>query len=535
MKKLKNLIALLVAISMLVTIAGCGNNSTGRETNAEVSEEEDKYSEHIEFDATFFYSLWNASAGYDLESDPYIQYVLDKFNVTVDILDCAYNTADETSRLWVNGGTMPDTMIWENISRSEMAEYADQGLLKALPDGWEDRWPNLKRMFDATGSADIVTVDGKVYGIPHAVYGNFLAVETMVDNAVVYYRTDFAKQVGMDDMGSDGSVSLEELKEYLTKVGDAGLCENPTLLCDPGSLLGFFQKAYGISGNEFVSTDDGYIWGVQQENYVEMIKEMQEWYNAGLIDPDYYVKETAKAEYREGFSAASVFAGNTGTYTKEVVDPLMDAAGEKLSDETLRAKYWDMFAMAAIEGNDGNVYSSEIRNYWLISSFNPDTDDATVERILDMMDWFCSYEGQASVTCGIPGEDFTIDENNKITILNEDIISGEYQVHPSSYFAVWGYCGDDMQYSAGLPGKYEFEIDLSRKTYEAKWNGKIIPMDPAFDNLVSEAKDNYSVNTGSIVHEIVTQNKDVKSSMEEYIKTNENLWKPVVDDLNTVK
>lgn len=552
------IMSLLVAASMLVTVAGCGSNDeTNKPSSGEKSSEvvessskaegatessaeevevaEKTYDEHIEFDATFHYSLAQASAGHDLESDPLISWILDKFNVTVNQWECATNTAGEKTRLWVNGGTMPDAMTWTSITPSELMDYAEQGLLQPLPDGWEDRWPNLKKMFDATASADQVTIDGKVYGIPHAVNGNFLEVEVPVDNAVLYYRKDFAEQIGMADMGSDGSVSMKELKEYLTKVADAELCENPTLLVDKGNMVGLFKKFFCLNGNTFTPTEDGFIWSLQQEGMVDMIAEMQEWYNAGLIDPDYYVKTTATAEYREGISAASVFAGNTASYSSGVIDKAMEADGKDPTDETERAAYRDKFTMAAIEGIDGTVQCHTIRNYWLITSFSPDTDEATMERILDMMDWFCSYEGQASVTCGIPGEDFTVDEEGKITILNEDIMSGKYEVHPSGFFDVWGYCGDDMQYSMGIPGAYEEEIALSLKTYEAKWNGSIAPLTTAYERLQSEAKDNYSASTSSIIHEIVTQNKDVESNLTAYIEANRNLWQPVVDDLNAGK
>lgn len=502
------------------------------------SAEEKTYDEHIDFTYTGYYSVYQAANGYDIESDEYIQWVKDKFNVSIDQWACDLANSKETIRLWVNGGTMPDSMFWPSISIAELTEYADQGLIQALPEGWEEKWPNLARMIEKSGYGEMVKVDGLTYAIPHAIFGNFNSMEKPVSHNSIYWRKDWAEQVGMADMGADFTINFTELEEYLTKVKEAGLCDNAVLSSAIGTMAVGFRHAVGnVSGNKFVAGEDGYLWQPQQENYVAYIEKMQDWYNRGLLDTDFFVKDNATilTEFQEGYVAATVNSGTLGNY-QSLIDGALTVTDEDKTDEELRAKYRDVYGIATIESDDGNVYVDGIYNYWTVNTFSPECDEATMERILDMTDWFCTPEGEASVTCGIPGQDFTIDENNVITILNEDIISGEYQVCPSGYFSVWGYCSDDMAYAEGVPGSYKVEQQLILDNYAAKQNDSIIyAKDNKAEGLSTEAMKNYSCDITAAVAEIVSNNQDVETALAEFIDANKGLWEPVVADLNAAE
>ena len=557
---MKKSIALLLCGAMALSmVAGCGNAKTAdtsvsegvkeetaeqsstteaAETEAPAEEvaSEKTYDEHIDFTCTGYYSLYQAANGHDIEADPVIQWVEDKFNVTIDQWACEAANAGEEVRLWVNGGTMPDYMVWPSLSVSEMTEYADQGLIQPLPDGWEEKWPNLAKMVKNSGYGEMVKVDGVTYAIPHSVFGNFNSMETPVAHGSLYFRKDWAEQVGMADLGADYTIKFSELKEYLEKVKEAGLCDNPTLGGNVSQITEAFRLSNGINSEDFIATDDGYIWEAEQDGYAEYIQNIQEWYNAGLIDPDFYVKDkgTIQIEFQEGYLAAMYYDGNVGSYGK-LMDNLMTTAGEDKLDEELRATYRDRFGMATIEGEDDMVYAIGIYSYWLLNSFSPECDEATMERILDIVDWYCTPEGQASVRCGIPGEDFSIDENNVITILNEDIISGEYSVSPSAYFNVWGYCGDDIGFAEGIPGSHLAEQKNVLANYAVKQAGTVFPKDNKVHALATEAKKNYSVDINAAIAEIVSGNKDAAVEWPAFIENNRGIWEPVVNDLDALE
>lgn len=557
---MKKSIALLLCGAMaLAMVAGCGSSETAdtsadTEVKEEVKEEaaapaedaaeeapaeepaEKTYDEHIEFTYTGFHSLFQAANGHDIEADPLVQWVEDKFNVTIDQWACESANANEEVRLWVNGGTMPDSMVWPSLPVAELRAYADQELIQPLPEGWEEKWPNVAKMVETSGYGEMVKVDGLTYAIPHATLGNFIELETPVAHTSMYFRKDWAEQVGMPDLGADYKITLAELEEYLTKVADAGLCDNPVLTGNVALATQAFRYANGVNSEDFIAGDDGYIWEPQQENYVAYIEQMQDWYNRGLLDADFYVKDkgTTQTEFQEGFAAAIFFDGGVGNL-QGLMDNLMDVAGENKIDEELRAPYRDRFGVATLVGNDGEVYINGIYNYWMMNTFSPECDEATMERIMDMVEWFCTKEGQASERCGIPGTDFSIDEEGNITYLNEAIVSGEYQVSPSRYFNVWGYAGDDLAYAPGVIGRHKAEQEIILANYAVKMAGNIFPKDGKVEALATEAKQNYSFDIDAAVAEIVTTGKDAETAVAELIEANKGLWEPVVADLNAAE
>ncbi|MBP3384044.1 MAG: hypothetical protein J6M22_01130 [Firmicutes bacterium] len=557
---MKKTVAMLLCGAMVLSMGACGSSETAdtsasTEVKEEVKEEaaapaedakeeeapveeaaEKTYDEHIEFTYTGFYSLFQAANGHDIEADPYVQWVEDKFNVTIDQWACESANAAEEVRLWVNGGTMPDSMVWPDISIAEISTYADQELIQPLPEGWEERWPNIAKMVKRSGYAELVKVDGLTYAIPHCVLGNFLEMDTPVSHSSMYFRKDWAEQVGMPDLGDDYTITYTELEEYLTKVAEAGLCDNPVLGGNTDYLVNGFRHANGINDDDFFAGDDGYIWEPQQDGYVDFIKNMQDWYSRGLIDADFYTKDgaTSLTEFQEGLTAALFYSAGVGNF-QGIVDNLCDLAGVDKMDEEARAEYFNRFGLATVEAYDGNVYADGIYNYWMMNTFSPECDEATMERILDMVDWFCTKEGQASERCGIPGTDFSIDEEGIVTILNEDILSGEYEVSPSRYFNVWGYAGDDLAYAPGIPRRYTTDQELVLANYAVKLNGIIFEADDKVEALATDAKKNYSVDINAALAEMITSNADAESALADFIETNKALWQPVVDDLNAAE
>lgn len=507
--------------------------SAPAEESAEDVAVEKTYDEKISFSITNYYSMYKAAAGFDLEADPYIQWMLDKFNVEIDAWVISAQEAEDQARLWVNGGTMPDAMAWPSITVAELTEYADQELLQPLPEDWETTWPNLAKMVKKSGYAEMVKVDGLTYGIPHTSYGNFADIGKPVVHNSVYFRKDWAAQVGMPDLGKDSTIKLSELKEYLEKVKEAGLCDNPTLSATTSNLRLMFQLACGINPKEFVKTDSGYVWMPAEEGYTEYLKLLKEWYDAGLIDPDFYNKEgkTAYSEFQEGIIAAMYYDGGIGNYG-DMIGNYLEGHGLDKTDDVERQKVRDMFGIVSVQAEDGTVYGNGSYAYWMVHSFSPECSPEKMERILDMMDYFSTKEGQISERLAIPEEDWTMDADGKINILNEDIISGAYEVSPSRFFNVWGYAGDDLAYAPGIPGRYEAEQKLILKNFEVKNAGVVFDTDDKVEALSTPAKKQYSVDLKAKIGEIITGSEDVDTAWAQFVEENRPMWEPVVDDLN---
>lgn len=531
MKKLmRKVVTGVLFCSMAVGLmTGCGKKEgTGSAGSGD-------YDKKISFSMTNWYSMVNASAGYDLEEDEYVQWVMKKFNVEIDAWNLGSSSESlNTTRLWLNAGTTPDCfLINTTMPMKELRQYISLGMLKSLPENWKEQWPNLAAMVEATGYGDIVEIDGLTYAVPHATYYGFDKMDPLPQHTSIHYRKDWAEKVGMADLGANGSIKLSELEEYLKKVADAGLCSKPYLAGTVNNALSLFKLANGISNDsDFVSTKSGYIWKPDTNEYVGVIKQLQDWYKRGLLDPDAYVTDqtTAYEEYKNGLSPAIYNSGSVGVY-HDMLSDVLKRSGHLPSDSKEREKLCDVYGMAAIAAEDGTVYSDEIANYYTMSAFSPNCSDEAMVRILDMMDYFCTKEGQIGAINGIPEVDWTFDEDGNYKILNENLSSGEY-ASESRFFAVWGTADDSISLIPGVSGYNEKEQKLVQKIYETKTKGTVLPIDINIELLDTDAMNNYSVGVASRVTSLVISSKNIDADWKAFVDEASALYKPALQDLN---
>ncbi|MBQ7841018.1 MAG: hypothetical protein IJ390_11140, partial [Lachnospiraceae bacterium] len=403
----------------------------------------------------------------------------------------------------------------------------NQGLLKPLPEDWETRWPNLARMVELTNLKDLIEVDGRVYIIPHAVYGNFVNLKQGMSHTNLFIRKDLLDDIGMEELGAEvvGKASLSQLREYLEKVAAAGLVENPTLGAYSTNVNRMFRLAYGINNNDFFEDEDGkMVWGPTVDGYVEMIQEIQDWYHSGLIDVDYYLNENSfyKSAFPAGTYAAAYMdggAGNIQNYAKDFA--------ETHSDYEL-GKY-DFIQSLCITDEEGTPYARGNYNYWYAHVFSPNTDDATMERILDMMDYFSIKNVQIEHALGFEGENWEYDaDGNVVPLVDDESLFPD----DAGMFNTWGFCNDDFALS-GYEASYDVEaVEICRTGYEVKSSGKVLMPSDRYESLSSAAKENYSVDIDAKITEIVVSGEDVETAWNDFIETNRNLWEPVLNELN---
>ena len=212
---MKKVVAMMLCVVLaLSALTGCGSASKKEEASSQGAANYDK---ELDLSVTSFYSLYNTTLGIDYTEDPLYQYVCEKFNVTLDFWAQEDASSAEKVRTWVNTGSMPDLTLYFAFNLAEYYEYIDQGLLAPLPDGWEETWPNVAKLVKASGLENLLKVDGQTYAIPHSVFGNFLELSSGVGHTSLWYRKDWAEQVGMSDLGDDYTITISELKEYLEK------------------------------------------------------------------------------------------------------------------------------------------------------------------------------------------------------------------------------------------------------------------------------------------------------------------------------
>ena len=552
MRKVKRFAALLLCGALtLSALTGCGGDDSGSgkdssaagESKSEESKTDDAAGADEADDAGdagdessaasgdkvhFTWTSYNCIAGKDY-NDPLMQYIGDKFGVDIEVMANEPSGAAEKFRIGVTGGSLPNSANWEGFSVSEYYSYIDQGLLKPLPDGWETTYPNIAKMVQASSIADILKVDGKTYAVPHVVFNNFVEMDPPINHATLFFRKDWAAEVGMPDLGKDYKITISELKEYLEKVQAAGLTNDGAFVSDSaGNINQMFGYATGTPyGRSFIETESGfkYSYEADKDLWINMIKTMREWFKAGLIDPDYAVVNDiydARAALMAGTLAAMFDSGdcaNTNTY--------MTGYQGNFPDQDP----YEHIGGAHILTDDGSAYILEVTNFWTVQVFAPETDDATMAKILEVMDWACSPEGELSTVLGIPEVDWKYNDEGKPEAINTIDIT----LYPSTEILPFGmsHCNDEIGYSGASATIDQRAIDQSMAIFDVKKSGTVIPYEYNYGMVFnSTTKDNYSVNVDSKINELVAGDEDIEAAWDTFLEENKAMWEPLLNELN---
>ena len=527
----KRILSLVFALAMLLSMAGCGGSGESSNSGDSVSSDSaGDYSNTVKFSCTTYYSLHYADAGYDLEDDELYKYICDKFNVEIDAW--ANSAGDTSTQVWMNGGTLPDMFTMYDLSHLEVREYADMGAIKPLPDNWKEQWPNLAKMVAASGAEELFTVDGKLYIIPHATFGNLSQVETVSRHTSLYYRKDWAEAIGMADLGADGVITESQLKEYLTKVSEAGLCANSYIGANMESFLTLMQALNDVNYPTFYNDGNGYAYTLARPEYLDAIAEMRQWKNEGYVNPNFTTAAMLEQfqNYWYGQIPACLYAGAVGEYSN-MIDQILLGKGIEPSNVEERQKLWNIYGMAAMAQDDGTIMTREDDNYWLISGFGSECSEETMVRILDMIDYFCTEEGEISAGLGVYGEHWQYGEDGKIEMIGS--ATSMFEVSPSRFFFVWGY-GDDVMYNAGVncPGVYDYEVELCTKLYDVRNAGVIVPLDYNYEMMTTDSYRNFSVSPAGTIGTLVYNNNDIASEWAGFLATYQNMVDALLADLN---
>lgn len=545
MRKVKKFAALLLCGALTLTaLAGCGGNDGGSkesssapaESKAEESkaddagdagEAEDAGGEAASGDAVHFtWTAYNCIAGKDYK-DPLFLWINDTFGVDMEVLANEPSGSGERFRTQVMGGSLPDCANWEGFTFSEYYTYVDQELLRPMPDGWEETYPNIAKMVQSSGYADYLKVDGKTYAIPHVIFDNFVEMNPPLNHASLFIRKDWAAEVGMPNLGDGHKLKLSELKEYLEAVKAAGLTEDGAFLSgNAGNLTLMFTYATGAPYRTFVKTDNGYEYTLdsQKDKWINLIETMREWFKAGLIDPDYIVVNDiydARAAIMAGTLAAmydSGDCGNTNTY--------MTGYQENFAD---RDAYEDLYAVQILT-DEGESNILEVGNYWTVQVFNPEVDDAKMAKILEVMDWACSPEGEVSTMAGIPEVDWKFGDDGKVETINTVSIEN----YPSTDIlnTAFSHCQDELGYSGARSDMDQRAIDSALAVFDVKKAGHIIPYEKDYEIYSSPTKDVYSVDYQQKINELVVSDDDIAAAWDAFLDENKGMWQPLLDELN---
>lgn len=480
--------------------------------------------ERMSFTATYYQSA-------PAQKDAVFDYFTNKFNVDIEMIGVSPDSLNETNNIMIPAGTMYDWMLWD-FNYSTYLSYVDQGLLKPLPTGWEEKYPTLYAAMKASGILEQLYVDNQVYAIPKTIYFNFAQGDTALWHMMLYYRADWLEQLGMEPWGDTATIS--QVVEFLKKAVEKDMAGNGNTAGLAGStsqLTTMLMQIYNGYFDTFTKVDGQYAWGPTLPGTTDGISYIKDLYAQKLIHSDFYLttRDAAQNLFSSGMAAAVFTNGTVSNYTSLVKNAA--AAGIANAEQSVKS--------VVVTDDQGIWRGAESSNYWLASIFSPSLDDAVFERILSLIDYLFTEEAELIINMGIENVDWERSSEGGFSILMDPTYANVREKYPSCWF--WRFMAlTPDEFSLVNPSENQVAQKAVNAAYAARAASAAehgyVELDYNVNFLSSPAKANYSVN---IVDEVVRIAVDDKISKEDilaqwnaFIENYRQIWQPVVEDLN---
>ena len=556
MKKLRSVTIILMCLMVLLSVASCNTTTTPDDTQkatesvknteapedtAEVTAETDEESSDDWFAGKDFSEKMTinlASVQIDeskdyTNGDDFVKWWADTFNVEFDIIPLTWGNWSERLRVWINSDDMPEWCVW-NYVHGEAINYAEQGLVKMLPEGWEEQYPNLaKAQNDSPMSVMAQENFGGTYFLFRPIYSNNRPADKIGSHMSLTVRKDWAEAIGYD-IGD--AMKISDVMEYarLVKEADPGnVGENfAPIVSRTGNIALFvqFNNSYsGVNNLPYYKAEDGkYKWGPADDSTLEALKILSEAYNEGLIAQDFYTIQDPDdfgAFYTTGDSAACIMDGMA--FRMKEVDQHMTS--------DLGVKFEDAVEAVVVLGEDGYYHGYPIKNYWGTNIFSPHIEDEKLDRIMQIFDYSCTDEGQLKIRCGIEGVDWDMGEDgNVISYLSEEeSLWDKYAMLP--LYVNMMVLSDDFQFFD--PNYKESIRDRVKQLHVIRQDNsteQTFPSEPDWTVELheSQALNLASMNYGDEYAALIVKPGDIEANWKAWVEEKMPLIQPVLDELN---
>lgn len=251
--------------------------------------------------------------GETIEDNRALQYIEDTLNIDVvyDWISPSGTAFEDKLNLTIASGQIPDLMIVTPLQLQQLTEA----------DAIEDMTPYIQEYgnadvleaYEATnGTAlEAATINGKIMGVPN--------VQPQADAPVmVWVRKDWLDKLGLegpetvDDLETIAKTFMEQDPDGNGAADTVGFTGTLRPVWVPSNLHGFDAvfNAYGAFPGLFYRNAEGKIvYGSVQPEMKEALARLAQWYEDGLLDPEFATKTTEKSNELVVGGQAGIMAG----------------------------------------------------------------------------------------------------------------------------------------------------------------------------------------------------------------------------------
>ena len=337
-----------------------------------------------------------------------VKILNEKFNVELTTLQ-VNGMEDEKMNVTLAGGTIPDVFIRWGVNG-----YYEDGIVQAVDKQLiETYMPESYKIFDSYGEeawgAFTNAKDDKLMAIPQV---------NILGDAVMHMaiREDWLQAVG-----AQVPTTIDELTEVFRKftfedpdgngVDDtyglttAGLASNMTT-----ALLEPIFGAFGVQTNMWTLGEEGSAtMGCVQEGFREGLKQLNAWYEEGLMDKDWVTTDSGALNSKLQNGVAGVWMPVHPSYMNSL-DPTGMIAMTKANNPN--AVWKQMAPVKGPDGKSGSYSFSAIGGWGMM--FGAKATQAQIIRAMQIAEALNLDEELFALTfCGIEGKTYNREEGSK--------------------------------------------------------------------------------------------------------------------------
>ena len=473
MKNAKKLVALLLVLAMVLSLAACGNggnSSTSSETSTSSAAEDSSAAEEgetgddgetaepgefqlpiVDEPTTLSYFVADDSncaiMTTDWNDNEFYQEMERRTGVHLEMEMVSSADYQTNFNLMIASGTLADLIYVGASYYAEGVDAAiDDGYFLDLTDLVDEYMPNYQKVRTSDIQYELLsTTDsgrlGAVYELRQSKQGPWLGL---------WIRQDW-----LDDLNLETPVTFDDYHEVLTAFKNEKGATAPLILNFSGSDGEFGTMSGGLNVlNSWQLNETGKVnFGPYMDAWKEYVTIMHQWYTEGLIDPDFMATDERTADM------AKVVTGASGLFAALYTMPsVYEAASE---DPNMNLAPVNPPVMN--EGDEGHI---RLRDSYTSGNTAISADSENWEVALRWLDYLYTDEGALLANYGVEGDTFEFDENGK-PVFTDKILNNENgwtmtqtvasYLCPSAGIANWS---DWTRELAGVPEKDQACYDV---------------------------------------------------------------------------
>lgn len=420
MKNAKKLVALLLVLAMVLSLAACGNggnSSTSSETSTSSAAEDSSAAEEgetgddgetaepgefqlpiVDEPTTLSYFVADDSncaiMTTDWNDNEFYQEMERRTGVHLEMEMVSSADYQTNFNLMIASGTLADLIYVGASYYAEGVDAAiDDGYFLDLTDLVDEYMPNYQKVRTSDIQYELLsTTDsgrlGAVYELRQSKQGPWLGL---------WIRQDW-----LDDLNLETPVTFDDYHEVLTAFKNEKGATAPLILNFSGSDGEFGTMSGGLNVlNSWQLDETGKVnFGPYMDAWKEYVTIMNQWYNEGLIDPDFMATDERTADM------AKVVTGASGLFAALYTMPSVYEAASEDSNMNLAP-------VNPPVKNEGDEIHIRLRDSYTSGNTAISADCENPEVAMRWLDYLFTEEGALLANYGIEGDTFEFNEEGK--------------------------------------------------------------------------------------------------------------------------